>query len=1783
MDGERDDDALTGIAIVGMSLRAPGAPSAEALWKNVCEGVESITHFSKEELAREGVPAAVLEDPHYVRAKGIIDGPELFDAAFFGMSPREAATTDPQHRLFLECAWEALEHAGYTPDGHDLTVGVYAGSGGMSTYFLHNLARQLSSVDVAEAYQLFIGNDKDFLPTRVAYKLNLKGPAVAVQTACSTSLVAISMACQALVDYQCDLALAGAAAVPYPHVSGYLHRDGMILSPDGHCRAFDAAAQGIVPGSGVGVVALRRLEEAIADGDVIHAVIKGWAVNNDGSAKAGYTAPGVDGQAEVIAAAQALAGVSPRAIGYVEAHGTGTPLGDPIEIAALTQAFRAETDARGFCAIGSLKTNIGHLDVAAGVAGLIKAVMALRHRRIPPSLNFERPNPAIDFTSSPFYVSTRASEWKSEGEPRRAGVSSFGIGGTNAHVVLEEAPTQPAASSSAGAPQLLVLSAKSAEALDDAAVRLAEHLERRSDLDLADVAHTLQTGRKGFRHRAALVCAATSEVPGRLASPDPKLVIRGDVEGSSSRVAFMFSGQGAQHARMGADLYRAYATFRRSIDECADTLRPEIGRNLSDLLFSGERGSAEAWLEDTSLVQPALFAIEYALAQLWMSWGSTPHAMIGHSVGEYAAACLAGVMSLKSALTLVAARGRLMQGLPRGAMLAVPCPEDELATLLSPPVSIAAVNAPSLCVASGPPDALAALQERLAARGIKATPVRTSHAFHSAAMDPILGSFVAEANKVAFKPPSIPYVSATTGRWITPAEACDPTYWARQIREPVRFSDGLRTMLQDRSLALLEVGPGRTLASASRRRPDLGEGRLVTHSLPHPNDGAGDVESLLRAAGRLWCAGIDLDFRAMHEGESRRRVELPTYPFQRRRYVVAQSSSRTALRKRADIADWLYVPLWKQTPPRAFGDAAAAAMRTWVFEDELGLGSALAQRLRRGGHEVTVIVPGEVAPEVGSGISRRDDGAFIIDPTRRDAYEALLAAAGPPDRVAHLWSVTRDERRTFEETQTLGLYSALALVRALSRASAHAIGLWFFANRTHTVSGEKRSPAKAPLRAVVNGVSQEYPHVQASLVDIADLEEPALVDRLLTEISSPPEDVCVALRGARRWVQVLEPVRPRLERDIAGALSSCRTWLITGGMGGVGLTLAAHLAEEPGTRLVLVGRSEMPPREAWERWLAEHDGDVVSRKIRRLIGIEQLGAEVVLARADVADEAALRAIVVDARRRFGSIDGVIHAAGVLDPAAFPALGETDPAACRAHFRAKVDGLLSLARALDDEGEGGHPPRLRILLSSLSCALGGLGMTAYAAANQFLDAYADESGGAWMAIDSDGWSLPGDRPAAGGMADLVMSPAEGVRAIEAALTLAGLPQVLISTADLHARLDQWQRRRPRDLEMRSGAHAGALDPEPQTPARAQARPRMSTSYEEPQGDLERAITRVFGDALGVAQVGRHDDFFELGGDSLLAVHVIAKLREVAFGDLSPQLLIASPTASSLAHALSHRGAAAAAATSGGPSPLVQIQPGNGKTPLFLVHPVGGHVFLYRDLAVHLGPDQPVYAFQARGLTDGREPVASVEEMARAYLDALLSVQGEGPYLLGGSSFGGTVAFEMAQQLTSRGREVAVLALLDTPGGGDLPEEMEADDAAIIAYLLGIGLEERASLEELERLDADERLRRVLARSEELRIPPDLGLDDLRRALVVFKANVRAMRRYSPRVYPGRLVFFRAVERDAINPHHPEAAWVDRAERGMDLHEVPGDHLSMNRSPHVRAIAERLRAHILAALG
>ncbi|MEV6521295.1 SDR family NAD(P)-dependent oxidoreductase [Longispora sp. NPDC051575] len=1311
-----DEAAVEPIAVIGMACRLPGAGSLAQFWRNLVEGVDSTRDYTLDEQRALGAPEDEVSDPGFVPAALVLDEMESFDAQLFGITRREAEMRDPQHRLFLELAHATLENAGYDPARYDGDIGVYGGIGA-DEYGWRNIRRNATVMASSGVLSLLTGTHSDYLATHASHNLGLRGPSLTLHTACSTTLVALHLACEALRNGECDMALTGGASIELPHGLGYVHSEGDILSADGRTRTFDASATGTLWGSGGGAVLLKRLSDALADGDHVRAVIRGSAVNNDGANKVSFGAPSVEGQAIVVAQALGIAGVDPRTVTYVEAHGTATDLGDPIEVSALSSVFSQDTDDIGWCGLGSVKSNIGHLGPVAGIAGIIKTVLSIEHGLIPPSLHFERPNPKLALDTSPFYVNAALARWQPDG-PRRAGVSAFGIGGTNAHAVLEEAPRAGARDGSARPTQLVQVSARTATALTTLTERLAEHLAAHPELDLADVAHTLRVGRRDLPHRLAVTATDTADAAKALGDRKRRLTTTGPVQ--ARRVAFLFSGQGAQYVGMGAQLYRTEPVFRGSVDECLRILGGDLGRELRDLLLS--EGADAARLNETELTQPALFVVEYSLARLWASWGVTPAGMIGHSIGEYVAATLAGVFHLADALRLVAARGRLMQSMPAGAMLAVRLDEAELVGRLPEGLSVATVNGPAACVVAGPTPLVEEFAARLDADGVGHKALRTSHAFHSPMMEPILAEFHQLVEAVERRAPQGAFLSNLTGDWISPGDATDPSYWARHLREAVRFGDCVQRLLSDGDWLLVECGPGRQLAGLARMH--LARGAVAPlASLPSPGEPKSDLETLYAAAGQLWACGVALDGETF--GDRGRRVPLVPYPYERKRHWIEPTmadptATATAASGPRPVDEWFTVPVWRQEPPTEPG---AVFERCLVFDE----GTAVADGLRAAGVDVVRVRPGDT-------FTHESDG-YALRPAEPHDYDLLLAdlagAGGLPSRVVHAWALSGEPAGGDPDgawrAQDLGFFSLLHLVQSVAAAQVTA-HVDIVTTGTQDVTGDDTTrPEHATVAGIAKVVPLEYPAMTVRHLDIAGSTRPGdLVAELLREPAG-----AVALRGGHRWTRDYQPVTVP-----AGGtgLREEGVYLVTGGLGGLGITLAEDLAQRVRARLVLLARSPLPPEEEWDRHLSVHGvSDRAGRAIAAVRRMRQAGAEILVLAADVTDVADLRAVRDKTLAAYGRLDGIVHAAGV------PGGGMAevkDRAAAEAVLAPKVRGTLALHGAFGD-----LTLDFVALFSSVTAVTGGFGQVDYCAANSFLDSYARGAHG-WdarvTALNWGGW-------------------------------------------------------------------------------------------------------------------------------------------------------------------------------------------------------------------------------------------------------------------------------------------------------------------------------------------------------------------------------------------------------------------------------------------------------------
>ncbi|MGW7329911.1 type I polyketide synthase [Streptomyces sp. NPDC054840] len=1479
------------VAIIGMSGRFPGAGDVDALWRMVAAGEEGRTDYSDEQLAEAGVPERLLTDPAYVKSGFPVDGFDRFDAEFFGVTRSEAELMDPQHRLLLETAWQALERAGYPAGSFEGRTGVFAGTSG-SGYLRERIADAGADGRISDEIQVAIGNDPGMLALRVSYKLGLTGPSFTVQSACSSSLVGVHLAVQSLLSRESDMALAGGVAVREFEPRGYRYEEGAILSTDGHCRPFDADASGTVSGDGVALVVLKRLEDAVADGDHIHAVIRGSAVNNDGAAKIGFTAPSPHGQAEVIAEALAVAGIEAGTVQYVEAHGTATPLGDPIEVQALTEAFGPDA-AAGSVHLGSVKSNIGHLDAAAGVAGLIKAALALEHRFIPPTAHFRAPNPRLALDKGPFVVTGEGTPWPRTATPPRAGVSAFGIGGTNAHVVLEVAPAVAAEADTDGDWQVLPLSARTPEALDAAAARLADALTG-SGAALADAAHTLQSGRAALPFRRAVVADSREGAAAALRRHRPAMAA-GQGE-AKPEVVFLFPGQGAQYPGMGADLYRTEPVFRAALDRCAELLLPHLGWDVREVAFRADGEETRERLRQTLYTQPTVFSVDYATAQLLLSWGVEPSAMTGHSLGEYVAACLAGVFSLEDILRVVARRAQLMQDLTPGRMLSVLLDEEALTRALDGRATIAAVNAPGSCVVAGTPEEVAEARRVLEAQGASVRELETSHAFHTALVESALPGLEEVLRSVTLNAPRIPFLSNVTGTWITDEQATDPAYWVAHTRRPVRFSDGVAALAQRGPAVFVEAGPGSQLGGLVGTHPEPGP---VVTLLRKPRAGAeapAENRAVREGLAELWCHGVEADWSALHGDTGRRRVPLPAYPFQGRSHLLPKPARTTSVR--TDRSRWTYAPVWHRAPLAPAPEPTGPA--TWlVLADDRGLTDDLAAALRERGDSITTV-------RKAAAYARTSEHGFDADPADAAHLGRVLRElrqdGETPDRILHAWAVTGPEgsapstaRDRYADGVATGFHSLVALAQALGESGTDTpVRVDVLTDRLQDAHGtDVTRPERAALYGAVTVLPQEYTWLTCRSIDVlppADTAARTRLSRQLTaELAAPGGETLVAYRGTQRLGRAFAPVEPAAV-PVERAWRADAGYLVTGVSGEAGLSFAEELATA-GARLVLVGDPGFPAESEW----AALPAGAERARAQRIAALRAARPGAVTYRAaDLADPEQARLLVEEARSVLGAVDGVLHCADARGTGLVALKSRDD---FEAVLAARVHSTLLLEELLADD-------ELDFFLSGSATTgiVGGFGQADNCAAAAFLDAFA-AAGSAqgrntvtldWSQWEWDDWfelqmaGLPEVRELYERLRLSQGIPVADGLALARAALFAGLPQLVVSRADFQDVLADQQGMTAASFTDALGSgrgEAGDWDP--------------ATVW--PDDELAQSVARVWQEMLGASPIGPEDDFYDLGGNSLFAIQIVGRLRQ-AHGDFPMSAVFEAPTVPGLAAAI-----------------------------------------------------------------------------------------------------------------------------------------------------------------------------------------------------------------------------------------------------------------------------------------
>jgi len=1474
------------IAIVGMSCRLPGATGLQEFWANLLAGRESIRSSTEDELRRAGVPDSQLGDPNFVTAGGRLDGFEWFDAQFFGMTPRKAEVTSPQQRLLFETAQLALDDAGYYAEAFDGRIGIFCAVES-SDYLFRNLSGNPELLEEIGFKSVQFANDPAFSATQVAYNLILEHMAVNVTTACSSSLVAIHMACRSLLSYEADLMLAGGASCSVAQHLGYMFQDGGIGSRDGHCRAFGADATGTVSANGAGMIALKRLEDAVRDRDSIYAVILGSAINNDGSDKVSYSAPGLKGQATAIRDALSVAGIGADAVGYVEAHGTGTSLGDPIEVAALTAAFRELTTAKQFCGLGSLKSNIGHLGCAAGVGGMIKVALALHNRKLPPTLHADIPNSALNLEASPFYLNTRLRDWPTQ--ERVAGLSSFGMGGTNAHAIVRSWPVAantPRARSS----YILPLSAANATSLHMNVGALRAFLEENPDANLADVAYTLQVGRKPRNHRVAMTARDTTDAIRLLREFDAERV-----PVTSGRVVMMFPGQGNQYPAMGKALLADEPAFREHFEQCCEYLRREHALDLHRILFDGENEEErKATLRQTRHAQVALFVIEYSLARTLERYGVTPTAMIGHSVGEYVAATLAGVFSLYAALDVLIVRGRLMQALPAGAMAAVRLSEDDVRKRLPANLDIAVVNHRNQTVVAGLDSVVKEFIRLLAEDGISARTLDVSHAFHSAMMQPCLDEFTRCLEAIELKSPRIPFVSNVTGEWITSEQAMDPKYWALHMRSCVRFRDGLRLLASDADSLFLEVGPGRSIRQAFKEEDYL-KGLNIQSCMSSALAASAEIEALSETIAACWQNGSSICWNVWSSGKGR-RLHLPGYRFDRHRHWVdaspapvvtsdtRQSDAPRPLSESTGNPVHFHIPVWH--PERLTLSSSPVAAKTWVIiGGEVGDIAGMRARLELAGQQIIEVLDGSGFARVSPDRFRIPFGdplayAKLLDSIAADAPQYFIYCSGRRD--ADDVSATDDVGRNFHDL--MNLHRA---IRTSRHSSATLICLG--SGVGPCTAPEAAAPAGYMSAIVCRCLQHAYPEVRTVYFDVArnaaaspDDETPGRewADHIINEWKHGLPASAVSFRRSVRYVRKFMALPRSVPQARARAIRKCGTYVVTGGWGGIGFEVVRHLLKEHEARVVILSRSA--PVHPADLPVQREQIALQTTTAEQLRLLVESGAQLMSIPVDVADTVALSSALELARERYGKIDGVFHAAGVESGGMLENRADLD---CT--LRPKVLGSVNLI-----EWFRHHDPDFVLLFSSRNALEGDSSRADHSAANAYMDGLAWRFSAEGLPITSVNWCAwrdvgmfhhlraptPTD-PMAAAVRD-ALSTGEGIALIEE-LVQAVHPQIVISRSEVFGMED---------------VHVPLSSREPS--AQERSGERVENAVGSADIDIATSIQEKWKGVLGVSRVGVHDNFFELGGDSLSAVHIISQLRNEYGVPLSLGDFVEKPTIAAL---------------------------------------------------------------------------------------------------------------------------------------------------------------------------------------------------------------------------------------------------------------------------------------------
>ncbi|PTX61371.1 acyl transferase domain-containing protein [Kordia periserrulae] len=1432
------------IAIVGMACNFPKSESITQFWDNLRNGEDLVHTYSDEELKQFGIEEALIKNPNFKRIDAKVDNAEEFDFSFFGYTQGEAQIMDPQSRMMHQVVWEALEDASIDTKTYKNDIGLYVAAA--NSYNWLNYTRLNPSKDVDTFFTRRLG-DSQFINTLISYKLNLTGPSLKIDTACSSSLVAIHLACRNLLLRECTIAIAGGININTIDNKGYFYEEGMIYSKDGRCKPFDKNSSGTIGGEGAGVVVLKRMEDALRDKDHIYAVVRASSVNNDGNTKIGYTAPSIVGQSKCITNTYKFANIEPKSINYIEAHGTGTQLGDPVEVASLNKVFK---DAKGHkCALGSVKSNMGHLDTGAGVAGFIKASLALYHEEIPPTLHFNEKNENVDFASGPFYVNNTLQKMvRSNGSPLRAGVSSLGIGGTNAHILLEEAP-EITADKKLRKHELITYSAKTSAALHRYKAKLKDFLATIDETQLANVAYTSKTGRTEFNVRDFIVCDTTTNGIKNL-EKNIETNTKNSLSGNKN-IIFMFPGQGSQFVTMGKTLYQEEAIFKSVMDTGFAWLQAHLKEDYKAIIGYTDNTSVDvSQINHTIYTQPLLFLIEVALAKLLMSWGIQPSQMIGHSLGEYAAACIAGVFSLEDGLKLITKRATLMQALPKGDMLAVGETAEAIALILPKELSIAAINTSDSCTVSGNPESIAAFEKLLDAQEISFKKLHTSHAFHSEMMDEMLPAFEKELQTIRFSNPTIPFISNRTGKEITATEATTPQYWTEHIRNTVQFNKGLQELTKKYNGIYLEIGPGTTLSYFAKQQKSFRDKtNTAVQTMSHPKKQEEDSFVLANALGTLWSQGISIDWKAYYNNEILYKIPLPTYSFEpykfparinlKKLYAQLGMAQNAATSTQNDL---FYVQNWKKTFQSKKAAISKDKQTYLLFSNETPCSNAIKESLLASGNVVVEVMKGDT-------FQKLSDVQFAMNPTNAEEYQQLFKALTNEvevDTILYTWDsvFTEDSYETVFNAK-LNLGKALIAYRSESKRKLVLIG-----NYQEEVLGNETVQTNAlASNTILDIASQENPLLKTITIDVSmETSDASVIANIINDIQDSEAPKQSAYRNRQKWTSFFEAFETS---EINNSILGAKTYVITGGLGIVGEALISHLCDTYNATVIVLGRTELPPKSEWLQYSRNKDVNPgIIQKIAHLVAHQKNGRNVHYVTTDIAKEAELLKTIFDIESEYGKVAGVIHAAGISDTNMYKFVEEIDQPTIQAHFSGKVTGTQNMYNVFKDK-----PLDFAWITSSLSSVLGGLTYGTYASANKYIDAFMQSKmnklqNWSWVNLD--------------GVSDKGLQATDIVRIFETSIHTKEVHQLIISSTDINARNNKQQQAANKET-----AAANELIIE---------RPEIETSYQEPTTKTEKELCALWEEFFGYEKVGLQDDFFDLGGDSLKAMTVIKRMNK-----------------------------------------------------------------------------------------------------------------------------------------------------------------------------------------------------------------------------------------------------------------------------------------------------------------